>query len=242
MKLLSASSPLLTLRTVIFILLFIGLTQSLPDNVGDGSSFQIKYVWALITAFHLSFTFGFAMGSNEVSNAFATSVGSGAIKLRTAYILATIIESAGAILLGYKVLQTLRFEVIDLEMYAEAPHELLLGQIAILGATFCALPVSSTHSHIGSIIGFSMVMRGPKGLHLNKVFLIMASWIVSPALSGLVSAILYIIFDIAVFRRRDSLKCGLRAMPIFYFCVFYFNTFMVVYHGSKCKRENSRWI
>uniref|UniRef100_A0A915N516 Phosphate transporter n=1 Tax=Meloidogyne javanica TaxID=6303 RepID=A0A915N516_MELJA len=133
MKLLSASSPLLTLRTVIFILLFIGLTQSLPDNVGDGSSFQIKYVWALITAFHLSFTFGFAMGSNEVSNAFATSVGSGAIKLRTAYILATIIESAGAILLGYKVLQTLRFEVIDLEMYAEAPHELLLGQIAILG-------------------------------------------------------------------------------------------------------------
>nr|CAD2177120.1 unnamed protein product [Meloidogyne enterolobii] len=133
MKLLSASRPLLTLRTVIFIFLFIGLTQSLPDNVGDGSSFQIKYVWALITAFHLSFTFGFAMGSNEVSNAFATSVGSGAIKLRTAYILATIIESAGAILLGYKVLQTLRFEVIDLEMYAEAPHELLLGQIAILG-------------------------------------------------------------------------------------------------------------
>uniref|UniRef100_A0A914LWS4 Phosphate transporter n=1 Tax=Meloidogyne incognita TaxID=6306 RepID=A0A914LWS4_MELIC len=233
MKLLSASVSSLTLRTVIFIFLFIGLTQSLPDNVGDGSSFQIKYVWALITAFHLSFTFGFAMGSNEVSNAFATSVGSGAIKLRTAYILATIIESAGAILLGYKVLQTLRFEVIDLEMYVEAPHELLLGQIAILGATFCALPVSSTHSHIGSIIGFSMVMRGPKGLHLNKVFLIMASWIVSPALSGLVSAILYIIFDIAVFRRRDSLKCGLRAMPIFYFCVFYFNTFMVVYHGSK---------
>nr|CAD2178082.1 unnamed protein product [Meloidogyne enterolobii] len=133
MKLLSASESSLTLRTVIFILLFIGLTQSLPDNVGDGSSFQIKYVWALITAFHLSFTFGFAMGSNEVSNAFATSVGSGAIKLRTAYILATIIESAGAILLGYKVLQTLRFEVIDLEMYAEAPHELLLGQIAILG-------------------------------------------------------------------------------------------------------------
>ncbi|CAK5087666.1 unnamed protein product [Meloidogyne enterolobii] len=86
----------------------------------------------------------------------------------------------------------------------------------MMTATFCALPVSSTHSHIGSIIGFSMVMRGPKGLHLNKVFLIMASWIVSP---------------------RDSLKCGLRAMPIFYFCVFYFNTFMVVYHGSKCKRR-----
>uniref|UniRef100_A0A1I8BSM8 G_PROTEIN_RECEP_F1_2 domain-containing protein n=1 Tax=Meloidogyne hapla TaxID=6305 RepID=A0A1I8BSM8_MELHA len=44
-------------------------------------------------------------------------------------------------------------------------------------------------------------MRGPKGLHISKVLLIMASWIVSPALSGLVSAILYIIFDIAVFRR-----------------------------------------
>ncbi|KAF7634709.1 hypothetical protein Mgra_00005856, partial [Meloidogyne graminicola] len=157
-----ASTPSLARFIAIFAILFFGLTQSQSDdNFGDASTFQMNYVWALITAFHLSFAFGFSMGANEVSNAFATSVGSGAVKLKTAYILATVIESAGAVLLGYKVLQTLRFEVIDLEMYSTTPHELLIGQIAILG-------VSSTHSHIGSIIGFSMVMRGPKGLHLSK--------------------------------------------------------------------------
>ncbi|KAH7693904.1 phosphate permease, partial [Aphelenchoides avenae] len=134
---------------------------------------------------------------------FATSVGSGAISLKAAYVLATFVESAGGILMGYKVLETLRFKVIDLSMYEDAPNELLLGQVAVLGgklrlvhciliasnvgcamwmcfATLARLPVSSTHSHIGSIIGFSLVMRGPAGLHMDKVITIVISWIVSP--------------------------------------------------------------
>ncbi|KAI1717484.1 phosphate transporter family domain-containing protein [Ditylenchus destructor] len=211
--------------------------------ISDGSllNFQSHYLWALIVAFHLSFIFAFFMGANEVSNAFATSVGSGAISLRMAYLLATFVESAGGILLGYKVLETLRFKIIDLDMYENSPDELLLGQVAILGgsamwmmlATFCGFPVSSTHSHVGSIIGFSLLMRGFNGLHIWKVVEIIISWIVSPILSGIVSAILYIVFDIAVLRRKEPLKCGFRSMPIFYFFVFTFNTFMVVYHGSK---------
>lgn len=119
-------------------------------------------------------------------SAFATSVGSKAISLRAAYILATVVESAGGILLGYKVLETLRFKVIDLPIYK--PEELLLGQVAILCAsalwmlvaTLGRLPVSSTHAHVGSIIGFSLVMRGTKGLHWDWVFKIVASWVISP--------------------------------------------------------------
>ncbi|KAH7715522.1 phosphate transporter [Aphelenchoides avenae] len=202
---------------------------------------QATHLWALIVAFHLSFTFAFFMGANEVSNAFATSVGSGAISLRAAYVLATFVESAGGILMGYKVLETLRFKVIDLSMYEDAPNELVLVAYNVgcamwmCFATLARLPVSSTHSHIGSIIGFSLVMRGPAGLHMDKVITIVISWIVSPALSGLVSALLYLLFDIAVLRRKDTLKAGFISMPFFYFAVFTFNTFMVIYGGSKCK-------
>uniref|UniRef100_A0A183CCF6 Phosphate transporter n=1 Tax=Globodera pallida TaxID=36090 RepID=A0A183CCF6_GLOPA len=210
----------------------------------DGASllsFHATHLWALIVAFHLSFIFAFVMGANEVSNAFATSVCSGAIKLRVAYVLATVVESAGAILLGYKVLETLRFKVIDLDMYVNTPNELLLGQVAILAgaalwmifATSFRLPVSSTHSHIGGIIGFSLVMRGTAGLHMHNVINIVISWIVSPILSGIISAVLYVLFDIAVLRRRDPVKSAFISMPIFYFAVISFITFMVIFRGSK---------
>jgi phosphate/sulfate permease len=52
----------------------------------------------------------------------------------------------------------------------------------MLSATLLRFPVSSTHSHIGSIIGFSLLMRGPSGLHLNHVYTIIASWVVSPVI------------------------------------------------------------
>ncbi|KAL3101931.1 hypothetical protein niasHS_003340 [Heterodera schachtii] len=204
-------------------------------------NFQASHLWALVVAFHLSFAFAFAMGANEVSNAFATSVCSGAISLRVAYVLATVVESAGGILLGYKVLETLRFKVIELEMYENTPNELLLGQVAIvagaalwmLTSNCFRLPVSSTHSHIGGIIGFSMVMRGTAGLHMDNVVKIIISWIVSPVLAGLISALLYVFFDIAVLRRKDPIRSAFIAMPIFYFAVLSFITFMVVFRGSK---------
>uniref|UniRef100_A0A914CVL8 Phosphate transporter n=1 Tax=Acrobeloides nanus TaxID=290746 RepID=A0A914CVL8_9BILA len=208
--------------------------------------FDSHWLWALVLAFHLSFLFAFAMGANEVSNAFATSVGSGAISLFTAYFLATFFESAGGVLLGYKVLETLRFKVIDLEVYEGAQEEFLLGQIAILAgcslwmflATLLRLPVSSTHAHVGSIIGFSLFMRGTKGLHLDWVFTIIISWIVSPILSGIVSAILYILMDFWVLRRKEPLKRAFQALPIIYFLVFAFNTFIVLYQGTKCMAQS----
>ena len=113
-------------------------------------------------------------------------MGSKSISLRAAYALATVLESAGAILLGYKVLETQRFSVIDLPAFQS--DELLLGQVAILGAsalwmliaTLGKLPVSSTHAHVGSIIGFALTMQGTKGLHMGWVVKILVSWVISP--------------------------------------------------------------
>uniref|UniRef100_A0A915D0D8 Uncharacterized protein n=1 Tax=Ditylenchus dipsaci TaxID=166011 RepID=A0A915D0D8_9BILA len=123
-----ALKRLLTCQLAFAAFLGVSLAQGTIETT---NTFQYEYLWALIVAFHLSFVFAFAMGANEVSNAFATSVSSGAISLRWAYVLATMVESAGGILLvGYKVLETLRFKVIDLSMYEN-------NQNSFCGASCC---------------------------------------------------------------------------------------------------------
>ncbi|VDO48492.1 unnamed protein product, partial [Brugia timori] len=128
----------------------------------------------------------------------------------------------------YNVTDTVRKGVIDLTLYEKQPKEIFVGQIAILGgcslwlliATLARLPVSSTHSITGATVGFGLMTR-------------VASWFMSPILSGVVSAILYIILDHSVLRRKNPFRCGLRALPIFYWLCIAFNVFTVMLHLSK---------
>uniref|UniRef100_A0A183CER7 Phosphate transporter n=1 Tax=Globodera pallida TaxID=36090 RepID=A0A183CER7_GLOPA len=128
-------------------------------------------------------------------------------------------------------------EMLKRRLYANHPSQLLLGQLAILGggsawlmtATLLRLPVSSTHSIVGAILGFTLVMNGLEGVSWKTVVKITLSWMLSPVISGFVSASLYMIVDFAVLRRRNPVKCGLRALPVFYFFCIACNIFAVVY-------------
>ncbi|CAG9538771.1 unnamed protein product [Cercopithifilaria johnstoni] len=203
--------------------------------------FRNDVLWALIFGIALAFVLGFAMGANDVANAFGTSVGSKVLTLWQAYILAVIFETLGALLIGYNVTDTVRKSVINLSLYEDKPKEIFVGQIAILGgcslwlliATLARLPVSSTHSITGATVGFGLMTRGAVGIQWRKVAHIVASWFLSPILSGVVSAILYIILDHSVLRRKNPFRCGLRALPIFYWLCIAFNVFTVSYQGSK---------
>uniref|UniRef100_A0A915ENT9 Phosphate transporter n=1 Tax=Ditylenchus dipsaci TaxID=166011 RepID=A0A915ENT9_9BILA len=205
------------------------------------SEFQHSLLWALILSAVLAFALGFGMGANDVSNAFGTSVGSKVLSLKMAYILATIFETLGAILVGYNVTDTMRKGVVDIEVYASEPKALFLGQVAILGgcslwlmiATFAELPVSTTQSVVGATVGFSMCLKGFAGIRWSEILRIVMSWFLSPLLSGTISGLLYIAVDILVLRKKHPLKSGLRAMPFFYFGCIAFNTFAVSYQGSK---------
>uniref|UniRef100_A0A0K0DDM0 Phosphate transporter family protein n=1 Tax=Angiostrongylus cantonensis TaxID=6313 RepID=A0A0K0DDM0_ANGCA len=198
-------------------------------------------LWALIVGVILAFLLGAGMGGNDVANAFGTSVGSGVLTVVKAYILASIFETLGAVLVGWSVTDTMRKGVVNTEQYSDNPKELILGQIAILGgcaswllmATLFRMPVSTTHSLVGATVGFSVVLRGFQGIRWIKIVNIAVSWVLSPVLSGTVSVILYIIVDVSVLRRKQPLECGLLALPIFYFVCIAFNTFMVAWEGSK---------
>ncbi|KAK6030316.1 phosphate transporter family protein [Ostertagia ostertagi] len=209
-------------------------------------------LWALIIGVILAFLLGAGMGGNDVANAFGTSVGSGVLTIIQAYILASIFETLGAVLVGWSVTDTMRKGVVDTEQYVDTPKELMLGQGGntrsmvprktlynlgcagwLLIATLFRMPVSTTHALVGSTLGFSIVLRGFHGIRWMKIVDIVASWFLSPALSGTISVILYMIVDFSVLRRKKPLECGLRVLPIFYFICIAFDVLMITLDGSR---------
>ncbi|EGT37585.1 hypothetical protein CAEBREN_06717 [Caenorhabditis brenneri] len=215
------------------------ITTTIAGVVNDFD--QSSVLWALIVGIILAFLLGAGMGANDVSNAFGTSVGSGVVTIIQAYIMASIFETLGSVLVGWSVTDTMRKGVVDTTQYANNPKELLLGQVAILGgcaswlliATALHMPVSTTHSLVGATVGFSIVLRGLHGIQWEAIIKIVASWFISPLLSGIISSILYLIMDHSVLRTNNPVKSALRTLPIFYFACLAFIGLMVFWDGSK---------
>lgn len=139
--------------------------------------FASEILWIVILGFIIAFILAFAVGANDVANSYGTSVGSGVLTFKQACILATIFEISGAILLGYKVADTMRKGILDVEIYQNEEKILMMGMMSalvgsaawLLIATFFRLPVSTTHSIVGSTVGFSLVVKGFDGMHLSTL-------------------------------------------------------------------------
>ncbi|XP_036326169.1 sodium-dependent phosphate transporter 1-A-like [Rhagoletis pomonella] len=198
-------------------------------------------LWMVILGFLIAFVLAFGIGANDVANSFGTSVGSGVLTIRQACVLATICEISGAVLIGYKVSDTMRKGILEVGLYEGSEDELMLGCVAALAssaiwllvATFLKLPISGTHSIVGSTIGFSLVARGTQGLKWSTLGTIVGSWFISPVMSGLVSILLFLAIRKFILRASDPLKAGFRSLPIFYGVTFFINVISVVLDGPK---------
>ncbi|CAG9864552.1 unnamed protein product [Phyllotreta striolata] len=198
-------------------------------------------LWLVILGFLIAFVLAFGIGANDVANSFGTSVGSKVLTIFQACCLATVFEVTGAILIGYKVSDTMRKGILDVNMYKDAERELMLGSISALTAsaiwliiaTFFKLPISGTHSIVGATVGYSLVLRGTQGVHWNTLAKIVGSWFISPLLSGTTSCCLLLIIKKFILSRPDPLEAGLTSLPFFYSFTILINLFSIIHDGPK---------
>ncbi len=147
----------------------------------------------------LAFYVAWNLGANDVANAMGTSVGSKAISLRQAIIIAGILEFTGAVLFGREVTETLATKVINPTLFAATPQILVTGMFTVLLscgiwlqiATSRGLPVSSSHAVVGAIAGFSWVALGVNAIDWSSIKSITIGWILTPIISGAIAALFY---------------------------------------------------
>ena len=148
----------------------------------------------IIVAAAFGFLMAIGIGANDVANAMGTSVGSKALTVKQAIIIAMIFEFAGAYLAGGEVTDTIRKGVIETSLFAHQPDVLVYGMMSallaagtwLLLASYMGWPVSTTHSIIGAIIGFACVSVGTGAVDWNSVQGIVGSWIVTPLILSLI--------------------------------------------------------
>ncbi|MBW4434269.1 MAG: inorganic phosphate transporter [Pelatocladus maniniholoensis HA4357-MV3] len=147
----------------------------------------------------LAFYLAFNLGANDVANAMGTSVGSKAVTLKQALIIAGVLEFTGAVLFGQEVSQTIATKIANPELFASTPQILMIGMITVLIscglwlqiATARGLPVSSSHATVGAIAGFSWVALGVDAIDWLSIGKITVGWIVTPVISGAIAALFY---------------------------------------------------
>ncbi|GCB63580.1 hypothetical protein scyTo_0004450 [Scyliorhinus torazame] len=199
-----------------------------------------EYIWMVVVGFIIAFVLAFSVGANDVANSFGTAVGSGVLTLKKACILATIFETVGSVLLGARVSETIRKGIIDVETFNSSQQVLMAGSVSSmfgsavwqLLASFLKLPISGTHCIVGATIGFCLVATGAHGVKWLELLKIVASWFISPLLSGLMSAAVFYFVRYFILHKADPVPNGLRALPLFYACTIAINLFSILYTGA----------
>ncbi|XP_029161276.1 sodium-dependent phosphate transporter 2 [Nylanderia fulva] len=198
-------------------------------------------IWIVVAGFIVAFILAFGIGANDVANSFGTSVGAGVLTIFQACVLATFFEIAGAVLIGYKVSDTMRKGILDVSLYEGHEKELMLGALSSLAgsgiwlllATALRLPISGTHSIVGATVGFSLVCRGTAGVKWMALVNIAASWFASPILSGIVSFSIFWILRKYVLHSHEPFEQGLYVLPVVYGLTVAINIMSIALDGPK---------
>lgn len=201
---------------------------------------QNQIIWyCMAIVFGLYMTWG--IGANDVANAMGTSVGSGAITVKTAIIIAAIFEFAGAFIAGGHVTATIRKGIIDPSSIAGTPEILIFGMLAALLAAAIWLmiassrgwPVSTTHSIVGALVGFAMVGIGLDAVKWDKIGFIAISWVLSPALGGFIAFILMMSIRRLIFNTEQPFASAQRWGPAYVFLVGFVISLVTLFKGLK---------
>ena len=199
---------------------------------------EIIYV-ALAALFGIFMAWG--IGANDVANAMATSVGSKALTIRQAILVAAVFEFLGAVLAGGEVTSTIRKGIVDTDLLTGSPELLIYGMLAsllsagtwLLVASRKGWPVSTTHTIVGAIVGFAAVGIGIDAVQWGKVGTIVMSWVVSPLTAGIIAFLIYMSVQRLILRQEDPLKKAKRYVPVYIFLAAFTIVLVTIVKGLK---------
>ena len=195
----------------------------------------------LILGAVFAFFMAWGIGANDVANAMGTSVGSNALTVKKAILIAVVFEFAGAYLAGGDVTSTIRKGILDPTLINDRPDLLVFGMMSsllaagtwLLIASIKGWPVSTTHSIVGALVGFAVVGISVDAVSWGTVGTIVASWVVSPLLAGVMSFALFVSVQKLVLEADDPFTKAKVWVPVYMFMVGFLIAMVTLLKGLK---------
>jgi len=193
--------------------------------------------YILIAGYILGFYMSWNIGANDVANSMASAVGAKAITIRQAIFIAGILNITGAVFIGSHVTNTIRKGIVSTDILAD-PHIALIGAFSALlaaslwisFATWKSLPVSTTHSIVGAMIGFGIMAGGFSVINFGKLGAVVLSWVISPVFSLIIAYLMFKLIVKTILSKVDSFALALKLSPFFIGI-----TFFIVVLSFLCK-------
>ncbi|EXJ80065.1 phosphate-repressible phosphate permease [Capronia epimyces CBS 606.96] len=208
---------------------------------------QFDYLFAIGTIF--AFLDAWNIGANDVANSFATSVSSRSLTYIQAMCIGSVMEFTGSIAVGARVSDTIRTKIVDVTLFEDNPALLMLGMVCavcasslyLTFATRFGMPVSTTHSIMGGILGMGIAAVGTDGIQwwggninsgVTQVFL---GWVIAPVLAGAFGAVIFLITKYGVMLRKNPVMKAFVTVPIYFGVTSALLTMLIVWKGGSAK-------
>lgn len=193
----------------------------------------------IILALSLCFLMTWGVGANDLANVMSTTMGSKAVTVRQAMIIAVVFEFAGAFFGGAGVTETMRDGIINTSLLVDQPHILIQGMLGVLlactfwmnFASYLGVPVSITNALVGSMVGFGSVVLGHDAIHWEQVSHIAIGWLTSPLIAGITGYLLFLSIQQSIFIKNDPLERAKLYVPIYLFLIGCILSFITVFKG-----------
>ncbi len=186
------------------------------------------------------FWYAFGIGANDCANSFATSVAAKSVTLKMAVMIASVCEFLGAMLLGASVTSTIRNKVVDVTLYQDEPEVLMFGMLCSLVTAAAILhisnymyaPVSTTHTIVGAIVGFSLAAKGFSSVNWSTTGQIFISWVASPLITGVATFILFWTVRKFVLQSAEPYRRAVLTYPLVIFIAVTVDIFFILYKSG----------
>jgi len=193
----------------------------------------------LFIAILLCFLMTWGVGANDLANVMSTTMGSKAVSVKQAMLIAIVFEFAGAFLGGNGVTETMRDGIINTSQLSNQPLILIEGMLGVLLActiwmnlaSYIGVPVSITNALVGSMVGFGTMVLGSDAIHWHQVSRIAVGWITSPMIAGLTAYALFISIQQTIFAQSNPLAKAKLYVPVYLFLVGSILSFITVFKG-----------